>query len=171
MLIKCQSEDDAGKVGVTLARYITKSRFTCRIDRSGKRVKLSQVRLLESKPYCGSHPGACVVGGQRHARRNCLEGADWIGLNEMVNDVLDILNLSADVASIVCIVRKGPCRRIRYDMFQQNGRGDMEWYKDGGLMDYEDCRCRDCPKTEFPEGTPGLAEWRKPKIRKGAIKT
>lgn len=67
------------------------------------RVVLRYIRLVKSKPYCGQHPGECVVGplGPRPKPvLKCLEWDDWIAFNDLVNDVLDALGAPTQVWSV-----------------------------------------------------------------------
>jgi hypothetical protein len=121
-------------------------------------IKIETVRLLTAKEYCGNHPNACELPhghGHRNRRTNYLEGADWVEFNDLLNDVLDKLHLAADVASSICVIRRGRQRRTRYGS-RRDGRF-WQWEKTGHLdQDYRDC-CGlfNPPASDFPEGTPG----------------
>jgi hypothetical protein len=88
---------------------------------------------------------------------SCLEGADWVAFNDMLNDVLDALNVSANVASSLCIIRKGAMRRIEYDGHKLGNGIDSEWNKDSAH--YADRRGQVSPRSEYPAGTPGIPEY------------
>jgi hypothetical protein len=65
-------------------------------------VRLRKIRLTKGKPYCGQHPGECVIGilGARPKPvLRCLEWGDWIAFNDLVNDVLDAMKVHAEVWS------------------------------------------------------------------------
>lgn len=148
------------------------SRFKANVEAvSDKRIKVSKIRLKESKPYCGSHPFVCDIEGGRKA--NFLEGADWVEFNDRLNDVLDRLNAVAYVRSMICIVRKGGKRRVRYDGTWEvfNGKqwillpeGDDPslyahqhpvWKRDEDDKYYRDWRLKIAPNSWYPPGTPG----------------
>jgi hypothetical protein len=140
-----------------LARSIAPSRFVCRVRVLDRRtIRLETVRLFAAKYYCGNHPGPCRPGGPRHRRRVYLEGADWVAFNDLVNDVLDRLDVSADVGSHVA-VRHGRRRRIAYHASHADPPTIAEWEPFGAPSDYADhCGRRDAPPSRFPAGTPGI---------------
>jgi hypothetical protein len=88
-------------------------------------IGLRKVRLTEAKPYCGQHPGECLVnpfaGPTKKKRMTLLEWDDWVEFNGLVNDVLDEHGIDADVWSNpqetkgTMWIRKGQQRRLRYD--------------------------------------------------------
>lgn len=60
------------------------------------RIVIKGVRLTSAKPYCGQHPGECLINpftGRAPEKRNgsWLEWDDWIQFNNLVNDFLDKL--------------------------------------------------------------------------------
>lgn len=138
------------------------SRFKSRVEIKYKGntpyINLGQIRLKQSKVYCGSHPFACDVEQGRKA--TLLEGADWVEFNDRVNDVLDSLFVSADVRSVVCIIRKETRRRFRYWGHLEDGtQGEAyEWDLDEHDTYYEDYCGMVAPNSEYPKGTPGLYE-------------
>jgi hypothetical protein len=141
-----------------LARSIAPSRFVCRVRVLDRRtIRLETVRLFAAKYYCGNHPGPCRPGGPRHRRRVYLEGADWVAFNDLVNDVLDRLGVSANVGSHIA-VRRGRRRRVIYDAFMPDpSLGVAIWEQIGDPSDYADhCGRRDAPPGRFPAGTPGI---------------
>jgi hypothetical protein len=72
-------------------------RFTCQLEPTRGMIQVRTVRLTKGKPYCGNHPGPCQ-GAQRKLRNmKYLEGEDWIAFHNIVNDVLDEMQVSADV--------------------------------------------------------------------------
>lgn len=151
-------------IHAALSAVIRNSRFTARVDYKVNKVSIHDVRLKESKHYCGNHPFACPVrpwGNPPHKRAKYLEGADWVGWNDLVNDVLDKLSVSADVASSVVIIRKGPKRRTVYDGHPHPmALYAYEWDKDAGAYSYEDRRGKKSEPSHYPEGTPGIAEYK-----------
>ncbi len=135
-----------------------KSRFTAVVEVVGKAIKITNVRLFRKKAYCGNHPKACErLHDGPHRKGNWLEGADWVEFNDLVNDVIDAQGAEANVASSVCIIRKGALRRMNYDGNKQFGNGTWASDKDdenpdhwmnnvgGGVL-----------VSEFPIGTPGI---------------
>jgi hypothetical protein len=117
------------------------------------------IRLKESKLYCGSHPAQCEINGISKPRKaKFLEGADWIAFNDMMNDIADKLGLSVDIASLVCCIRKGEKRRYNYD-YTSDTWGNNQWEKEGSQFDYiNNIHQAPLPST-FPEGTPGSAHY------------
>lgn len=148
-------------VNIALAKALLISRFTARFERGKDKVTIHDIRLREAKDYCGNHPNACPIrptGPRPHKKMKYLEGADWIGFNDMLNDVLDSLSVSANVASSLCIIRKGNARRMRYvGHFLGNGI-DSEWNRDD--TEYGSYLRKGHPPTDYPKDTPGIAEWR-----------
>lgn len=162
--ITLRTESEALRVVTALYSSLDHSRFTVgsvetvRRPRKGIEVRLFTIRLKTSKDYCGNHPGPCRVTGGRHAKHKYLEGLDWVSFNDMVNDLLDRLDLEADVRSSTCWIRKGGKRRVSYGMFT-GLFGHVDWKHDGDLSEYRDCRLKDAPQTEYPSGTPGILGW------------
>lgn len=70
----------------------------------------------------------------------------------MLNDILDSLDMSANVSSVACVVREGKERCIAYLQGKQG-----EWEKYGV---YENCCLQTAPETSFPSGTPGIPAWK-----------
>lgn len=132
------------------------SRFTVEVEEVGKtRIKIRNVRLRESKRYCGNHPYACDIETGRKGKY--LEGSDWVEFNDLLNDVLDGLHVGAWVRSSVCEIRRGTERRISYDGYLANSfNNEFQWYKQGEDWEYEDHCGSVAPNSEFPLGTPGI---------------
>lgn len=135
------------------------SRFTMELERvPGKRVHrvmIRNVRLRESKHYCGAHAGPCQINPlfhKPHRKAKFLEGADWVAFNDMLNDLLDEMGIHADVSSSVCVIRKGLERCVEYD-----GKDGQDFNKFGR---YANCIGQQV-KAKYPAGTPGIDEWRK----------
>lgn len=175
MFIRCKNVDDRSKVVWALKDKLEKSRFTADVfemyhPRHKEVIRIENVRLRVAKPYCGAHPGPCQVNGRRHMKSRYLEGADWIGWNDMCNDVMDKLRVSAEFWSYnrespgggKYPMRIGTKRRIRYDeeCSFSFGRMFVHWSAQVDAIDFEDHCGKKAPRSEFPEGTPGLADWR-----------
>jgi len=79
-----------------------------------------------------------------------LEGADWVEFNDMLNNVCDNLGVSANIASTVCVIREGSCRRVEYDT--KDYLPGNEWQRHGVL---ENWIGKQAPPSDFPRGTPG----------------
>lgn len=156
-IIKLKDSSQTDKVYKAILKELSKSRFTSEVSNNQNKIQFSQVRLRESKGYCGNHSGPCRLTGQKHHKMKFLEGADWVGFNDMLNDILDKLSIEANVASSHCVIRKGFERRYRY-----TGVDGGEWNKD------EPCYLNNCGKgpllSTFPIGTPGLAVYRQSSV-------
>lgn len=150
-----------GDIRYALYHAFENSRFCIGgISDKGAGLKIEKIRLREKKPYCGSHPMSCELRPQfgRPARHNFLEGADWVEANDMINDVLDNLNASANVRTSVVKIRKGSNRRIHYGAYlhSQSTMGQIwEWRLDEDDEHYQDFRGLNAPNSWYPEGTPG----------------
>lgn len=157
MKINILSEHGNGFVRDALLLAIRESRFTADIELTGygNKLNISKVRLMSSKQYCGNHPSACENPNQRHRKGTYLEGADWVEFNDLLNDVLDKLKVSANVASTICVVRKDVRRRIRYNNGERFPNGTWQWLKDESDDGYEDHTESPASDSWFPEGTPG----------------
>lgn len=134
------------------------SRFSVQVVPVGKtRINIKNVRLRESKVYCGSHPYACDIEGGRKAKY--LEGADWVEFNDRLNDVLDRWEVSAWVRSSVCEIRRGLDRRVEYDGRLTNEFvNEYTWYFSGDSHSedaYQNYCGKIAPASEYPFGTPG----------------
>lgn len=144
------------QVSDQLADTLSKSRFTARLELMPDGFKVLCMRLRSRKPYCGSHPDACELGGIETSRRTCyLEGADWVEFNDLLNNFFDRRRLSARIASVACIVRKYELRRTHYGSYSL-GRGNRIWNYDEPAMHYSDNRGGKPMISDFPDGTPGI---------------
>jgi hypothetical protein len=155
--IKNQSHDTA-ELSLILQRYIlSHSRFTAEVFIIGKTViKIKNIRLVEPRKYCGSHPNACELPGAPMRKAKYLEGADWVDFNDMINDILDALAVDANVATAVCKVRKNRRRRTYYG---SHLRGHFwQWNMDEEDDCYEDFIHRPASNSNYPFGTPGVYE-------------
>lgn len=143
------------------------SRFTLsvtpEVDNSyGWVIRIRNVRLKHSKSYCGNHPGPCRFGTWRkHRILPYLEGADWVGFSDFINDVLDSRGVSADVWSRregLIFLRRGRLRRWRFEAIET--RGFLHWEEGEPSRDFVDGITCEVPETEYLAGTPGIACWR-----------
>lgn len=139
------------------------SRFTADITTTPRRVEMRNIRLKAKKDYCGNHPLPCPVRpGQAHKphkHHKFLEGADWVAFNDMVNDVLDAHNITANVGSSLVTTRMGDERCVCYDS-QPLGNGiDNEWRKNSGCFENHMGET-DVARSDYPPGTPGIPQWK-----------
>ncbi len=160
MKITHKTEQAALETVILILPLIGESRFTCEIRRKGRTVSFHNIRLRSSKEYCGNHPAGCEGDPNKRDRKaRFLEGADWVEFDDMLNDCLDARNVDANVSSSLVTVRRGRCRRIRYDKGTFTGikgiNGAWTWDKDGKPGDFLDCCGKQAPDSWFPEGTPG----------------
>lgn len=145
-------------LALVIQRYIdNESRFTAEVYIIGKTVlKIKNIRLRESRKYCGNHPNECEFPGAPLRKAKYLEGADWVDFNDMINDILDALAVDANVATSVCKVRKNKMRRTYYGSHM---RGHFwQWNMDEDDDCYENFIHRAAPNSEYPWGTPGVYE-------------
>lgn len=142
-----------------LQRKLAQSRFSARVEVHRKNVSIHDIRLHKKKDYCGNHPLPCPVRPfpKPHMRLPYLEGADWVGFNDMVNDVLDSLGVVCNVGSKLVNIRREGKRCTRYDAQGAPNGIDNEWQKDSGQ--YVDNLLGKPMKASYPKGTPGFAEW------------
>jgi hypothetical protein len=137
------------------------SRFDCSVDVKSNGIEVRNIRLKESKLYCGSHPAECENTLIKPRKGKFLEGADWVEFNDTLNDVLDMWQVSANVKSMICIIRKDTRRRTHYGMHAESnlgGRVFNEWNLDESDEHYADYIGKSAPASTYPEGTPGLYE-------------
>lgn len=146
-----------GQLAVLIQRHIDmESRFTGEVDIIGKTViKIRNIRLVESRKYCGNHPNECELTGAPMRSAKYLEGADWVEFNDMINDILDALSVDANVATAVCIVRKNERRRTYYGSHMQGHF--WQWNKDEEDYAYQSYLLdNESPNSDYPFGTPGV---------------
>ena len=138
-----------------LERALSSSRFSATIKSYNTKLTIHDVRLKQSKDYCGNHPFSCPVRQfeRPHKKYNYLEGADWVVFNDLINDILDLHGISANVASSLVVIRKGRKRCIKYWGHKLGNGIDSQWDKEGK---YEDYVGKKVGRSEFPEGTPGI---------------
>lgn len=156
MKIVVQDGTRVGDIKTALGHAMDLSPFTCEVRiKSEKIVTLHNIRLKHKKRYCGSHPNFCEVEGGRMG--TWLEGADWVAFNDLLNDVLDILDVKANVSSTICILRKGKLRRIHYGSHETGlVNQPYEWNRDEDDSNYEYHCLGGAPDSTFPDGTPGM---------------
>lgn len=84
-------------------------------------IMVDKVRLTEKKPYCGNHPGPCLLGGAPKPVSSRMEWEDWVEFHTLVNQVLNRLKCRANVWSLPYDVkgrmwiRKDRSPRLRYE--------------------------------------------------------
>ena len=147
------------KLKMILEDKISTSRFIADVEYTkGKYrgLKIVNVRLKKSKPYCGNHPGECEFMGDLSKKRTFLGGADWVEFNDLLNDTLDFYKISANIRSVVCIVRKGSLRRTHYWMFRPKLGRTLQWNYDEGDRYYTENLDGESIVSVFPDGTPGI---------------
>jgi hypothetical protein len=165
MYVKCKSRDRESDVFTALVFAIRKSRFTAELEYDKKYgIKLYNIRLKRAKPYCGQHPGPCVALFPRpHRNHRYLEGLDWVGWNQMLNDVLDKMEVEADAFSFNresltprYFIRRGRLRRLKYPY---EYRGNFAHWTQGSIEeDFVDCNGKEPPAIPWyvvDAGTPG----------------
>jgi hypothetical protein len=155
-----------------LLKEVEKSRFTLRADLEhlGKQpgVKVTEVRLRNAKDFCGQHPGPCVALFPRpHRRHKFLEGLDWVGFNQMFNNLMDRKKIDCDFFSYNremrgggrYYIRKGTLRRLKYPFETVNGIFHL-WLPGTFEEDFIDCCGKPPPAIPWyveDAGTPGYA--------------
>lgn len=140
--------------------------------RSKPGIKIENVRLRNKKDYCKQHPGPCPINpffpvAPKHWRATYLEGADWVGFNDGLNDVLDRLHVDADVFSFnresrarKFFIRKGKERRHSYfEEYPVLGRPEIAGWIAGDKDDFGDYCGVAAPRSSYTHGTPGFACW------------
>lgn len=115
-------------------------------------ISLPQFRMKQRREYCGHHLGPCP-GFRREPKRDFLEGMEWLEVDDRINDVLDLLNLSANCYGVEGYIRKDFRRRIRY--FSPSGYGFGFMSRHGSVFDYENWCGKIAPASEIQDGTPG----------------
>jgi len=132
--------------------FLRQSRFVADVTQTSTSIKIVGVKLRHKKEYCGNHGGPCVRPHTGpHRKYFYLEGADWVEFNDSLNDICDRLGVSANITSSVCVIRRGECRRVEYEI--KNGEPGQEWLREGHT---ENWIGRVAPDSTFPEGTPGV---------------
>ena len=137
---------------------LSTSRFTAEVIQKRSSVEIRTVRLNYRKDYCGNHPLPCPVRPGKHRKHpvnTFLEGADWVGFNDMVNDVLDTLGCVCNCASSHVVIRKDGKRCVEYDSQPLSNGIDNEWRRDSGQ--FKSYISQQAPRAKYPAGTPGFA--------------
>ena len=158
-----------------IKEWLEISRFTADVQieyhpRHKQAIKIECVRLRRKKPYCGQHPGPCLVQAVRkHRVGRWLEGADWVGFNDGLNDLFDRMKWRADIWSYnreavggIYYIRRGRLRRIDYTHNTDYRFGQfIAFWEKAEQHDFDDHFGRKRPlRSAYPCGTPGLADWR-----------
>ena len=79
------------------------------------------VGLVKAKPYCGNHPGLCLISNKPKPKATYLEWDDWVKFHKLVNTVLNKHRINANVYSTPLDVRgkmwirKGTKARLKYE--------------------------------------------------------
>lgn len=148
------------EVMLELESAINCSRFIAKhIDQANSQaIKITDVRLKIKKKYHGSNANVFQHSWKKtFPRQLFLEGADWVEFNDLVNNVLDKLNVSAKVETNTCVIRKGEKRRITYDADYSSWNPNvMVWEKKGAEGHYVDNMGKPPIESQFPLGTPGI---------------
>ena len=154
---KITSGQTVSSIAHAMREALALSRFTASVTEKKNSVEIGKVRLTYSKDYCGNHPFPCPVRAvhRKHPINRCLEGADWVGFNDMLNDVLDALECVCNCASSLVIIRKQGARCVSYGGHITLNGIDAEWDKDSGA--FENCIVKKTERAYYPEGTPGFA--------------
>lgn len=169
MFIKPKRAEEVYAIKSELLTRLEVSRFKAAVSIENSSVKIRTVRLREKKDYCGQHPGPCVVTPfreRKHSRASYLEGADWVGFNRLLNDLCDDFGWECDIWSHSMEfkgkmrIRLGRLRRFRYEAEVVSDFGHQAWMPRGEDSDFIDRVGKSPPADEYPEDTPGLAEWR-----------
>ena len=178
---RCEEIVDAVNAWLASSRFRAGRVHALEHERWRRVVEIRDVRLRQKKRYCGQHPNECLNKLRKEPMGSWLEGADWIGFNDGLNDLFDRMHLEADVWSFnrdagylsptgffraynQYFIRKGRCRRVTYDsafweLPKLNVGGFWFWLRDGVFADWIG---KTAPRSTYPEGTPGLADWRIP---------
>lgn len=171
-----QCDVSAERIRAALEMEAAGSRFRLRseIGKLGSRHGLSvyEVRLRRKKPYCGAHPGPCLVNPlfeRKHRVYSYLEGLDWLGFFQMLNNLLDRLGASCEVFTYNreassngrYYLRRGRLRRVAYPYAYDRGN---HWTQDRDDLTDDDVFQDHVGKPPPPydeallsDGTPGYA--------------
>jgi hypothetical protein len=152
-----------------LSRFVVRE---CYLRR--REVVVKGVRLRHKRDYCGQHPGPCVATPfpRPHRRSSCLQGADWVGFNRLINDLCDEGGWAVDAWSTSTEfsgkmrIRLGTRRRTRYGSEYAGPFGRQVWQAFGDEEEDFADRCGGkAPPEVYPEGTPGEPTWELPRTR------
>lgn len=131
-------------------------------------LRIVGVRLKRKKFYCGQHAGPCRnTIRRRHPLASYLEGADFVGFNDMLNDLCDKYSIEADIWSTReslgrLYLRRGRSRCVYYECDYITGR---HWHANKNVStsftDHHFGIKTPAERSEFTDGTPGIPEWLK----------
>lgn len=163
MYITCKDRGNDERVASLVVGVMRLSRFKATVRQDRRGVHISCVRLKRAKPYCGQHPGPCLAFGRRHIKATYLEGLDWVGWNNLINDALDRHAIEADVWSYNreslehrYFVRRGRQRRVSYPF---EYRSNFAHWTQGGDNCFADYCGKEPPDPDIAleglDGTPG----------------
>ena len=110
-------------------RLVKEGKYTAELsyahDKGMPSIHVQRVRLTKAKPYCGQHPGECVIKPHLRLQKKkvgkWLEWDDWVKFHAFVNRVLNRFKTHADVWSNPqdirgkMWVRKGLKPRIKWE--------------------------------------------------------
>jgi hypothetical protein len=105
---------------------------------------LHNIRLTKMRPFCGSHPGECLINpftGKEPDRPNStlLEWADWVEFHKLINGVLSQRHTSANIWTIPrdrldqgrrMWIRRGLLPRVKWEWeesYDHMGRREQVW--------------------------------------------
>lgn len=121
---------DANKLKAAIEKRLGKSRFqipqfTVRSFSSkryrGGHISIHQVRLKDKRLYRGHSVRAPKAINRCRIKSSFLHPLDWIEFMDILNDVMDDLQISANAYTSVLVFRQGKRRRMRYQ------KDDMGW--------------------------------------------
>lgn len=157
--------------------YLPKSRFYVLDLEDGifkgassklRSVRIVGVRLRRKKFYCGQHAGPCrAVFAKRHPLASYLEGADFVGFNDMLNDLCDKHRIEANIWSTReslgrLYLRRGrsrcnfyECDYITGQHWHANERESTSFYDTHFGVETP------APRSKYTDGTPGIPAWLK----------
>lgn len=131
-------------------------------------LRIVGVRLKRKKFYCGQHAGPCQARIRTtHPLASYLEGADFVGFNDMLNDLCDKYQIEANIWSTReshgrLYLRRGrdrcnyyECDHITGQHWHANERSSTSFYADH----FGDPN--PAPRSEYTDGTPGIPAWLK----------
>lgn len=157
---KITSGQDVQDLATLFRRKFAKTRFSVSVETPSRGcIAFRKIRLTYKKDYCGNHPLPCPVRPGKHRKHpttDRLEGADWVGFNDFINDILDKQQCLCNAGSSLVNIRKAGLRCTLYDSYALGNGIDNEWRKDSGC--FEDWNGKKAPRSEYPAGTPGFAK-------------
>lgn len=156
---KIKTGPSAQDLATLFRQKFAETRFSVEVETPNKTsIAFRKIRLTYKKDFCGNHPCPCPVRPgphRKHPKNNKLEGADWVGFNDYVNDVLDAQGCVCNAGSSLVMIRKEGERCMEYS-FHELGNGiDKEWDRDS--EQFQNYIGKTAPRSYYPEGTPGFA--------------